>query len=103
MTEEIDKFTGLTPQEELCHAHLMGSYESFLRLPVMHPDERRTYVEAVHTIQGLFALRIAAREYPDLWQPSIEVQDKTPEDEIENIDWYRQATAFSKQNLGLTK
>ena len=72
--EEINETSGLTPREEKCLHHLSASYGVFLDLPIQHPDDMRDFVDAVHRIQDLIAMRIARRLFPGYWK----TQDRKP-------------------------
>ena len=43
------------------------AYRLFLRMPRQHPDEVREFVEPLHRLQDLIAVRIARHYRPDLY------------------------------------
>ena len=69
---DIDPVSGLTMAEAACHEALQESYRLFLNLPRQHPDEVRDFVDGLHRIQDLFAMRIARRCYPLGWSTYTE-------------------------------
>lgn len=58
---------GLTKKEGKVLDHLVKAYEAFGRLPEQHPSDKSEFVDAIHRLQDLLAVRIARREYPDGW------------------------------------
>jgi len=73
----IDTKTGFTEAEARCHDSLMVSCQEFIDLPRQHPDEMRDFVDAVHRIQDLLAVRIVRREYPGGWT-TYEIKQNEP-------------------------
>lgn len=65
------KKTGLTDLEQECMDGLMASYSAWLQLERQHPDELRDFVDAVHKIQDLLALRVVRRCFPEGWTTHV--------------------------------
>lgn len=59
--------SGLTPEEQIANDKLIDFYNTYIKLPIQHPNEQLEVTAAIHLIQGIFATRIARREYPDGW------------------------------------
>lgn len=75
----INPTTGLTELEQRCMDGLMIAYASWLKLERQHPDEMRGFVDAIHRIQDLLAVRVIRRHYPNGW-PTHKVKPPiTPE------------------------
>lgn len=66
MPNNIDDL-GLLPEEQKVNKKLMECYQLFLDIERQHPDELRDFVDAVHHIQGLLALRVVRRSFPKGW------------------------------------
>lgn len=64
---ESDNACGLTPEEQGVMDKLMECYELFLKMDREHPDEIRNFVDGVHKIQDILALRVIRRCYPQGW------------------------------------
>ena len=64
---EKDNVLGLTPEEQEVMDKLMECYGAFLKLDREHPDEMRDFVDGVHVIQGVLAMRVVRRCYPRGW------------------------------------
>ena len=64
---EIDSRTGLTAEEKKVMDSLMECYGHFLKLERQHCSELQDFVDAVHRIQDLLAVRIVRRVFPDGW------------------------------------
>ena len=47
--------------------HLIAAAEKFSALPRQHPNEQPDFVDAIHVCQGLLAIRIARRSFPEGW------------------------------------
>lgn len=58
---------GLTTDEEAVMTKLLECYGLFLKLDREHPDEIRDFVDGVHRIQGILAMRAVRRSYPEGW------------------------------------
>ena len=58
---------GLTLEEQGIMDKLMECYELFLKIDREHPDEIRNFVDGVHKIQDVLALRVIRRCYPQGW------------------------------------
>ena len=53
----------------------MKSYGEFLEMERQHPDEMRDFVDCIHRIQDILAVRIVRRSYPEYW-PTHKIEDK---------------------------
>ncbi len=62
-----DNILGLTPGEQMVMDKLIECYAAFLKLDREHPDEMRDFVDGIHRIQGVLAMRIVRRCYPEGW------------------------------------
>jgi hypothetical protein len=67
MEKDIKQISGLTDQElkvmdEICHG-----YSEWLKLEMTHPSDMQDFVNAIHTIQGILAMRVIRRGYPEYW------------------------------------
>lgn len=71
-TNEVNPKTGLTPLEQDCMDGLIASYNAFLKMERQHPDEMRDFVDAVHRIQDILAVRVIRRLYPEGWPTHIQ-------------------------------
>lgn len=58
---------GLTKQEGVVMDALCKAVVEYYKLPVDHPTEQREFVDAIHRLQDLLAVRIARRLYPKGW------------------------------------
>ena len=58
---------GLIDEEQKVMDKLMECYSSYLDLEYQHPDDLTEFGYAVHLIQGLLAMRVARRAYPNGW------------------------------------
>lgn len=67
MRDEIDPVSGWTLAEKRCHDALMRAYQEFIDLPRQHPDEMRDFVDPLHRLQDLLAVRIVRRVFPQGW------------------------------------
>lgn len=65
--KDIDPKTGFLPQEKKCHDDLMSAYEAFLEMDRQHPDELRDFVDPLHRLQDLLAVRVIRRVFPEGW------------------------------------
>jgi len=70
----VDEEHGLVVDELLCLESLSDCHRSFLKLEREHPEELRSFIDAVHIIQDLLALRIVRRHYPKGWPRKGEEQ-----------------------------
>ena len=71
--ENIDHITGFTELEKECHDSLQKAYNCFLKMDRQHPDEMRDFVDSLHRMQDLLAVRIVRRCYPSGW-PTHNIQ-----------------------------
>lgn len=67
-SDSVNPITGLDPLEQQCMDGVINSYHSFLKMDIQHPTEMREFVDAVHTIQDILALRVVRRLYPEGWK-----------------------------------
>lgn len=72
---KINEKSGFTSQEQKCHDYLMKSYGEFLEMERQHPDEMRDFVDCIHRMQDILAVRIVRRAYPGYW-PTHKIKDK---------------------------
>jgi hypothetical protein len=64
---DVTRDDGLTDQEGMVADALCRAVLAWQLLSAQHPDEEREFVDAVHTIQNLLAIRVARRCYPKGW------------------------------------
>jgi len=64
---EINNISGFTEDEEKCMQYLMDAYGVFIEMERQHPDEMRDFVDAIHSLQNLLAVRVIRRVYPKYW------------------------------------
>ena len=64
---EINKETGLTKTEQKTMDALVVAVNEFSSLDRQHPDELRDFVDSIHRLQDILAVRIARRKYPNGW------------------------------------
>lgn len=62
-----ENLNGLLEEEQNALDKLMECYSMFLKLDREHPDEMRDFVDGIHKIQSVFALRVVRRIYPLGW------------------------------------
>lgn len=58
---------GLSYEEGEVMDCILDAVACWDKLPVQHPDDRVEFLDAVHRIQDLLAVRIARRSYPEGW------------------------------------
>lgn len=58
---------GLTKKEQQVMDKLMECYDLFIEIDKEHPDEMRNFVDGVHRIQEVLAMRTVRRSYPEGW------------------------------------
>lgn len=46
---------------------LLDAFNHFLNLEIQHPNDTAEFIEYLHNIQRLIAVRIARRAYPTGW------------------------------------
>jgi len=63
----LNSKTGLSDGEQKTMDALVLAYGEFLKLDRTHPDEMRDFVNGIHRLQELLAVRIARRDYPEGW------------------------------------
>lgn len=63
----VEKISGLTTQELRVMNKICGGYSEFLKLETQHPSEMQDFVNAIHAIQGILAMRVIRRGYPEYW------------------------------------
>lgn len=59
--------TGLTGEEDKCMNALVEAYNCYLKLSRNHPNELSEFVNGLHRLQDLLAVRIVRRHYPEGW------------------------------------
>lgn len=62
-----DNELGLTKEEQTVMDRTLFALEGFKSLEVQHPDEKGEFINAVHQIQGILAMRVVRRSYPKGW------------------------------------
>lgn len=58
---------GLTEQEQIVMNKINECYGEYLKLDKQHPDDIRYFVDGIHILQGMLAMRVVRREYPNGW------------------------------------
>ena len=76
MTSKIDSKTGLTPDELKVMKHIINAYHAFIKLTPDHQNEIKEFVDGVHCLQDILALRIVRRAFPDGWYTGMNYQKK---------------------------
>lgn len=71
------RYDGLTDAEGEVADHLFEANTAFNELPVEHEDDAREFEYHVHMLQGLLAVRIARRAFPEGWL-NVQVDDLPP-------------------------
>lgn len=66
-SREIGNKTGLTEGEQRCMDAICAAWGEFIKLPETHPNEIPAFLESVHRLQELLAIRIVRRDYPEGW------------------------------------
>lgn len=64
---KLDNISGLTEQELNVMNRICEGYNEFLKLEMQHPSEMQDFVNAIHDIQSILAMRVIRREYPNYW------------------------------------
>lgn len=65
--EKKENKLGLTHAEQEIMNYLFKSYNIFIKLEKHHPDELRDFTDGIHKLQGILAMRIVRRDYPEEW------------------------------------
>jgi hypothetical protein len=65
--QEVSQASGLTTQELKVMDSISQAYHEFLTLDSQHPNELTDFVNAIHTLQGILAMRVVRRGYSDYW------------------------------------
>jgi hypothetical protein len=58
---------GFTPAEQSVMNRLVEAWDAFVKLDSEHPDETRTFRDAMNSMQDLLGMRVLRRSYPDGW------------------------------------
>lgn len=58
---------GLTSDEQAVMDALLSALKHFCDLPKQHPNETADFIEGIHILQGLLALRVVRRSYRIGW------------------------------------
>jgi hypothetical protein len=82
MNEIIPKISGLTKQEIKVMGKICEALSEWIKLEKQHPNETQDFVNAIHSIQYLLAMRVIRRGYPKYWITHRIVEPK-PEPIIE--------------------
>ncbi len=72
----INNITGFAEDEQECHDYLQKCYGCFLKMDRQHPDEMRDFVDSIHRIQDLLAIRIVRRQFPKGWPTHKNIKDE---------------------------
>jgi hypothetical protein len=67
LSSEIDSITGLNELEKECMNGLMQAFKAWLKMERQHPDEMRDFIDPLHRMQDLLAVRVVRRIFPDGW------------------------------------
>ena len=67
LVEQSTVNSGFTKTEKCCHDASMEALRVFNDLTREHPDELHDFTDAIHNIQGLLAIRIVRRCFPEFW------------------------------------
>lgn len=59
--------SGLTLEESNVMKHLCDGYSEFLKLEMQHPSEMQDFINAIHQLQSILAMRVIRRNYPNYW------------------------------------
>lgn len=65
--KDLKQISGLTDQELLVMDSITQGYSEWLKLEMTHPCEMQDFVNAIHTIQSILAMRVIRRSYPEYW------------------------------------
>jgi len=63
----MNNISGLTEQELKVMDNICEGYTEFLKLDLQHPSEMGDFVNAIHVIQGILAMRVIRREHSEYW------------------------------------
>ena len=63
----VEPATGLTVEEQEVMDDILNTWDKYLKLEKQHPEEVKEFGYAVHLMQGLLAMRVVRRDYPDGW------------------------------------
>ena len=76
--DKYNKYTGLSPQENIVMARIIKVYEAYNKLETQHQTEKQEVCDAVHKIQDLLAVRVCRRMFPEFWEckPKKEVHNE---------------------------
>ena len=67
MSLVIDPITGLDELEKKCMDGLIIAVEAWLKMERQHPDEMKDFIDLLHGMQNLLAVRIVRRNFPKGW------------------------------------
>lgn len=59
--------TGLTPKEQIVMDFLTDAWKVYIDLKPLCDDDKREFMDAIHKLQRLLAVRIVRRDYPSGW------------------------------------
>jgi hypothetical protein len=65
--EDLKLISGLTDQELLVMDSILQGYSEWIKLEMTHPNEMQDFVNAIHNIQSILAMRVIRRGYPEYW------------------------------------
>jgi len=63
----INEKTGLTDKEQEVMDHLVGAVTRYAQLEVQHPMEMDDFMDSIHRLQDLMAIRVTRRAFPNGW------------------------------------
>lgn len=67
-SSELNKNGGLTPDEKSVMGDLVSAWNKYIKLDKQHPNDCDEFAGAIHIAQGLLAIRIVRRQYPEYWR-----------------------------------
>jgi len=63
----INARTGLTTKEQQVMDHLVEAVNQYAKLPIEHPHELDEFLQSIHRLQDMMAIRVARRCYSGGW------------------------------------
>lgn len=65
--KDLKQISGLMDQELLVMDSITQGYNEWLKLEMTHPYEMQDFINAIHNIQSILAMRVIRRSYPKYW------------------------------------
>ena len=65
--KDLKLISGLTDQELTVMNRVCEGYSEWLKLEMTHPSEMQDFVNNIHNIQSILAMRVMRRNYPKYW------------------------------------